>query len=431
MLPPLMPYPTYPMTEAIGQQLRQARQARSLSLEQVAQATHLRVHYLQALEAGDLSSIPSLAQARGFLRIYADYVGLNSRSLLGELDQTPPPQAEALSPPPESPAPLPAGPVSSPATLAVFGEIGQKLQKQREVLGISLEDVERYTHLRTSYLKALEAGNLDRLPSPVQGRGMLSNYAEFLGMNPEPLLLKFAEGLQLRLAERQAAQQQVRPSLPRAPATRPSALRRFFSTEVLLGTALVVLLAAFAIWAAIRIFALQSNQQPAPTAPPIAAVLLVTASETFTPTPATATPTAPALAPVQIQPTAGVTQQGSPGTGGAVQVYITVRQRAWMRVLVDGEVEFEGRVVPGSAYQFSGDDRVEILTGDAAALQIFFNQTDLGTMGLFGQVLHEVFTQQGVQTPTPTVTLTPTGTERPTRTPRGTPGSTAATTATP
>jgi cytoskeletal protein RodZ len=65
------------MTDTIGQQLRQAREQRNLTLEQAAQATHIRVHYLEALERGDLSRLPSKAQGRGFLRVYAGYLGLN------------------------------------------------------------------------------------------------------------------------------------------------------------------------------------------------------------------------------------------------------------------------------------------------------------------------------------------------------------------
>jgi hypothetical protein len=104
-----------------------------------------------------------------------------------------------------------------------------------------------------------------------------------------------------------------------------------------------------------------------------------------------------------------------------VQIYITVRQRAWLRVIVDGKVEFEGRVAPGSAYQFTGDEKVEILTGNGAGIQVFYNQFDLGPLGLFGEVVHQVYTLEGIQTPTPTITLTPTETVRPTSTPQGTP----------
>jgi hypothetical protein len=43
---------------------------------------------------------------------------------------------------------------------------------------------------------------------------MLSNYAIFLGFDPEPLLLRFAEGLQANLAARQALAASLLPAKP-------------------------------------------------------------------------------------------------------------------------------------------------------------------------------------------------------------------------
>jgi hypothetical protein len=88
-------------------------------------------------------------------------------------------------------------------------------------------------------------------------------------------------------------------------------------------------------------------------------------------------------------------------SGSAIQVNIVARQRAWMRVLVDDEVGFEGRVTPGSAYVFSGSKSIEILTGNGAALQVFYGQQDLGYLGILGEVVSRTFTVGGVQTPTP------------------------------
>jgi cytoskeletal protein RodZ len=405
------------MNEDIGQQLRQARQMRQLSLEQVSQATHIRVRYLEALEAGDFSSLPSDVQARGFLRAYASFLSLDANALLaaGEGEAALTPQAA------EQPA-QPHTVLEGPASQA-FIEIGQSLQDQRELLGFSLEDVERHTHLRTRYLESLETGDLDSLPSPVQGRGMLNNYAVFLGLNPEPLLLRFADGLQARLAVKQAAQAEKQPQTSRRELRTPTRLQRTLSSELIIGAALVVFLAASSIWVAIRIFTIQSGQQAAPTAPSIAEVLLATATETVTPSPLPPTLTLPAAAaPATIQPTGTGEPLAVAGTlPSGVQVYVTARHRAWMRVLVDGEVEFEGRILPGSAYAYSGEERVELVTGDGDALQVFFNQQDLGPLGLAGEVVSLVFTLDGIQTPTPTITPSPTVTPRFVGTPGVTP----------
>ncbi|HID84885.1 MAG TPA: helix-turn-helix domain-containing protein [Anaerolineales bacterium] len=65
------------METEIGQALRRARQARSLSLEQVSDALHIKPHYLRALEEGQWEDLPSPAQGRGFLRLYAAFLGVD------------------------------------------------------------------------------------------------------------------------------------------------------------------------------------------------------------------------------------------------------------------------------------------------------------------------------------------------------------------
>jgi len=65
------------MPESIGQKLKAARESRRLSLEKAADATRIRAPYLQALENDDYSVMVSAAQGRGFLRIYAEFLGLS------------------------------------------------------------------------------------------------------------------------------------------------------------------------------------------------------------------------------------------------------------------------------------------------------------------------------------------------------------------
>ena len=96
------------MTESSGSTLKQRREARHLSIEQVAVQTRIRAHYLQALENDDLSAIPSMVQARGFLRIYSEFLGLN----LDELSSAARSTETKL---PASPAASTAEPAAAPA----------------------------------------------------------------------------------------------------------------------------------------------------------------------------------------------------------------------------------------------------------------------------------------------------------------------------
>src|SRR5574340_234030 len=70
------------MSESIGAALRSGREQRRLTLAQVSEATRIRTHYLQALENDDLSAMPSAAQARGFMRIYAQFLELDLDALI-------------------------------------------------------------------------------------------------------------------------------------------------------------------------------------------------------------------------------------------------------------------------------------------------------------------------------------------------------------
>jgi len=114
-----------------------------------------------------------------------------------------------------------------------------------------------------------------------------------------------------------------------------------------------------------------------------------------------------------------------------LQVYIIVRQRAWLRVIADNKVKFLGRVIPGNAYAFSGSDRIEMSTGNAAGLQVYYNQNDLGVLGISGEVVNLVFSIDGIATPTLAFTATPTATRPATLTPLPSPTSPATPTITP
>jgi hypothetical protein len=70
-----------------------------------------------------------------------------------------------------------------------------------------------------------------------------------------------------------------------------------------------------------------------------------------------------------------------------LQLYIIAQQRAWMRIVADGKEKFSGRVSPGNVYSFSGEESMELITGNAAGLRVYYNQTDLGTLGNAGEVV--------------------------------------------
>jgi hypothetical protein len=85
-------------------------------------------------------------------------------------------------------------------------------------------------------------------------------------------------------------------------------------------------------------------------------------------------------------------------------------ERTYLRVTVDGDELFNGRVVPGTAYPFQAQTQIEVLVGSGAAIRTVYNGRDLGLMGTFGQVVNNIYSSEEVITPTalasPTITVT-------------------------
>jgi cytoskeleton protein RodZ len=417
------------MIKQIGQQLREAREAKSLTLNQVSRDIRIRTRYLQALENGNLGELPSAVHVRGFLRSYADFLGLNAEELLDAIRQqgeSAPLEQSSTQAQDESPPQPP-----SKQAEAIFNEIGSTIRYRRETLGLSLDDIEQYTHIHAHYAQMIENGEFTKFPSPVQARGMLSNYANFLEMDTQAVLLRYAEALQTRLAAFQEAEKpkKKQPDTPSAPPFRlPPWLRNVVSPDVVIFGTIGVFIIVFTVWGIGRILNTQAAIGSQPTAPSLADALLPSLTPVPTSTPTSAvTPTLELLDVGDIPPEEEtIVPTLIPGGQAEIQLFIIVRQRTYLKVTTDGAVAFEGRALPGANLPYSGNQQIELLTGNAAGLQVFYNDTDIGPLGIFGEVVDIVFTREGIlrptATPTPTLSLEQLATATPTPTPTATIG---------
>jgi cytoskeletal protein RodZ len=302
-------------------------------------------------------------------------------------------------------------------SLEILKNIGKDLRERRELLSLHFDEVERNTHVKAHYLEALERGALDDLPSTVQTRGMLSNYATFLDMDVDALLLRFADALQARHRERNPHRPVRKPGQPIVANMPP--MRSFIAGDMIFGVSMAILLVGFAIWGVSRVMNIQSQREVKPTAPSISEVLLAS------PNPSLSTVT-PTFLPVESFPGEATVTVEIPtqNANAEVQLNLVAVERTYMRVTVDGEVAFEGRVVPGNAYPFEAESQIEVLVGSGAAIRTVYNGRDLGLMGTFGQVVNNIYLGTEIITPTAfptatgTLTVTPTNTASPTVTPR-------------
>ena len=309
---------------------------------------------------------------------------------------------------------------SEKSSQEIFNDLGRQLRERREMLSLTVEEVERHIHVRAVFLRDLERGALDELPSPVQTRGMFVNYASFLDLDVDLLLLRFADGLQARHRERHPQKQTQGKPIKVNEKVPP--LSTFIAGDLLIGGGVIILLILFTIWGVSRVMVMRSQYYPPVTAPAISNILVETSQPTTQSqlvtlipaqdTPSTATPLATVI-------TATLPSNIN------VELNIDAVERTYMRVTVDGKIQFDGEAVPGTAYSYEAKNQVEVLVGSASALSITYNGNNLGLMGTFGQVVDNIYSAQGVVTPTatpmPSDTATPRFSPTPTRTPSLTP----------
>lgn len=85
----------------VGARLRARRLELGLPIEEVSSATRIRVHHLEAIEQGRVDTVPSGAYLRGFVRLYAERLGLDPCQLVRACEPPPLPPAEPEPDPPK------------------------------------------------------------------------------------------------------------------------------------------------------------------------------------------------------------------------------------------------------------------------------------------------------------------------------------------
>jgi cytoskeletal protein RodZ len=70
----------------VAEKLRQAREAKNLTITQVAETTKIRSDHIRALEQGDYNVFSAPVYIRGFIRTYATLLKLDVKQLLSEVE---------------------------------------------------------------------------------------------------------------------------------------------------------------------------------------------------------------------------------------------------------------------------------------------------------------------------------------------------------
>lgn len=285
-----------------------------------------------------------------------------------------------------------------------MSELGRLLREARTAKQVSLADVEAVTRIRQKYLDALEQGEYHRLPRGTIARGFLRTYAAYLGLDMDTALKLYAEesgdaGIDVPIAE---------PGKPRLIDYRPLEVtldegrpsRTWWPWAV--AFLLVVALAAGSWWllnrdsfgwdwGMLRAFAPVPSATATSTATATPWVVTATPKPTETPTQVASTPTSSLLIlptpTVPPSPTPTPRPTVTPEVVAQITLELRTTQRAWLRIVVDGQIVEEGILEAGQTRVWDANQSILVRTGNAGGVILILNGQELGLMGGIGQVV--------------------------------------------
>ena len=271
-------------------------------------------------------------------------------------------------------------------------DVGSQLRTAREAQGLTIAQVFKATRIKSVYLEALEANRISALPGPVQARGFVRSYANFLGLNGETLASTLdALGPVTPVAPppvvKSSAPVTVKPLTPAPDRSMPRPTR---SIEL----------------PSIPKISLGGNRDTAPASPGgIPTSLLIVGALVLFVIGAflifsALTGARPLPTPGSNVPLSGDTRVvdilSIPAQAAVVPVSITLTasEHVWLRVLRDGQTAFEGLMSPGESHAWTAAEQVIVETGNAAALSVgTLARSDV--LGQRGEIIARAWNRSG------------------------------------
>jgi cytoskeleton protein RodZ len=289
-----------------------------------------------------------------------------------------------------------------------LAEIGAYLQQVRLEQNKSLDEIATRTFIPMRLLKAIEQGQSGTLPEAVFVRGFIRRFGEALNLDGTAIALEFTlddtEPLPQPITPQPITPQLITPQpvpahtaeLEPEPVDERYARRERrprndafpWSTALVFG--LIALIGALFAYGLSRratqpeLAASPSVESPSVAPLPSSPNASVTAPSSPAETVAPSTP----LAAASPSPTVGATP---------VSVSLNLTDRSWLRVTVDGKVEFEGILAEGAQQSWAAQQAIVIRAGNAGAVVVSPNQGTAQPMGNPGTVATQTFTPSGLQ----------------------------------
>jgi cytoskeleton protein RodZ len=259
---------------------------------------------------------------------------------------------------------------------------GGSLKRERELRGVTLDEISAATRIATRFLLAIENEQWDQLPGGVFNRGFVRAFARYLGLDEESIVSEYV----LAVGDRQ--------SVPVWTGTPPVVGPEQPWLAWIIAAALVLALLAgswfgtrrFLAWRAAKraaqAAAVSAASNPASSSAPQQTAAEPGPANDVTPAPGgqDATSGAPLVATDSASATTPISPAAEP-----IELKIEADKKTKVIIMADSDVVFDGTMKAGENHFFSASDHFQVSAKDVGVLHLVLNGKTLAPIGPPGQ----------------------------------------------
>ena len=268
-----------------------------------------------------------------------------------------------------------------------MGSFGERLQRERELRGITLEEIAEATKIGTRSLRALEEQDFDKLPGGIFNKGFVRAYSKYLGIDEDQSVADYVTAVnEAQSAGKLTRPEYVPPHIDEE-VDKPEAVRIPWGFLIVIALVAAVGFAAKSYyaqhgWAKLRRESTTAQSRTSPTT--------ATAK-------ATSSSGSPAVVPTVDAAQKTPAQNDVPAATGSFVVKVHSRESAWLSIKADGKNVISETVAANVDREIRASREVILTTGNAGGIDITHNDKSLGAIGQPGEKKTLVLTPQGLQ----------------------------------
>ncbi len=249
-------------------------------------------------------------------------------------------------------------------------EIGANLLSIRTEKGLDLDSIVAKTQITKRVLMAIEQGHLEDLPEPFYTKELIKKYASILGLSDIPDYT-VVDLEQANINAKSGKKFNLKKYIPQwqLPKLQLRSQHLYLLYLILVGVAVK------------GITTVVDN-------PRIEKPILLKETEI---SPTTTTSITNSSTKNSTSSSQLVTQSNATITDSVV-VDISVKERCWLKVVVDDKVEFEGILLKGTNRSWTGKEKITILAGNAGGVIVTYNKGQGKILGQPGEVEEVTYT---------------------------------------